>query len=183
MKEWRQKEKNKDPRSVLCHESVLPLWLLLPSTLRYHVGNTRDDHKAQRQTRWREFITRDKHYGKWRIIGNWLFTAEHLGDLTCSREAITTLGATRRNGFIHHSLTVRSQRLSTSSTETICFHPIPDSSLVLAPLGRHMPRSLHTALHICSAPHLVSGCLTFTFYEEIVEDCLVIMIYYSLVIV
>lgn len=168
---------------MLCHESVPPPWLLLPSTFHYHISNAQDDHKAQRQTRWREFITRDKHYGKWRIIGNWLFTAEHLGNLTCSREAIAVLGATCKNGFIHYSLTVRSQRLSTSSTETICFHPIPDSSLVLAPLGHRMPHSLYIALHICSAPHLVSGCLIFKFYEEILEDCLVIMMYYNLAIV
>lgn len=175
MKEWRQKEKNKDLKSVLCHESVFPRWLLLPPTLHYQISNTQNDLRAQRQTRWREFIARDKHYGKWRIIGNWLFTAEHPGDLTYYREAIELWESHVGMGF---SITCSLSGVSIFLLLLkLCFHPIPDSSLILAPLGHHMPCSLQTALHICFAPHLVSGCLTFTFSEEILEDCLVVMIY------
>lgn len=148
MKEWRQKEKNKDLKSVLCHESVFPRWLLLPPTLHYQISNTQNDLRAQRQTRRREFIARDKHYGKWRIIGNWLFTAEHPGDLTYYREAIATLGVTCRNGFFHHLLTVRSQHLSTS-TETM----LPSHSWLFSHFGSSWPS--HALFSPNSPSHLL----------------------------
>lgn len=112
---------------MLFHGSGPPPPLLLPSALHYHVSRVQVGHSTQRHTLWRD-TTKDNCYGKQRSTDNWLFTAGHPGDLTGSREAVATLGATPWSGFVHCSLIVRSQLLSASSTETVCSYPILDSS-------------------------------------------------------